>query len=256
MIRRDSGDEWLLIGQVEHARLAAELAEMWDDTQVCPLPNREFLIPTILHHDDGWSEWEAAPEIDPDTGIPRQFTEMEPVVVVEIWRRSILLCARGNSSVPNAKVRNLLPAVWTSLHCHLAERIDRARSGNQQVVARFLEAQQQLRRRWLNRTDDVTEQVVASGFRFLQLFDLLSLWLCCAERTERFEAQIPETPRLSLVPRRDRITVEPWPFAQEEVTLAVTARAIPARPATGARKLQERLIVAPHVSRTWHLRRC
>ena len=96
MIRRNVTTEngqpgWLLISQVEHARISGEFAESWIDSPTAnvtflPLINPEELLPAIYHHDDGWQDWEKSPEVDPQTGRPLAFTEMPLEVALEIWR--------------------------------------------------------------------------------------------------------------------------------------------------------------------------
>ena len=94
MIRReetrpDGQSEWVLIGQVDHAALAAALAESWGAEAYAPLVPREALLTAVRHHDDGWPEWERLPALDPATGRPLNFTEMPTADTLDIWRRSI-----------------------------------------------------------------------------------------------------------------------------------------------------------------------
>ena len=53
MIRRQAGHDWLLISQVDHAYLAAEIASAWTVGDSSSLPMRELLIPAIRDHDEG-----------------------------------------------------------------------------------------------------------------------------------------------------------------------------------------------------------
>src|SRR5262245_14152569 len=75
MIRREvklSGDTalWLLISQVDHARVSGELVRNWKE---------EFspeVVEAIAHHDDGWATWESVPKLNPAIGAPYSFLEM------------------------------------------------------------------------------------------------------------------------------------------------------------------------------------
>lgn len=90
MLVRDAGDDWLLITQRDHARLAADLAAavaepptlpgdiVWDD-----------VIDAILHHDDGWFERDARPIWDPDRKRVRNFDEYTLPEATAIWRDSV-----------------------------------------------------------------------------------------------------------------------------------------------------------------------
>ena len=54
----DGAAIWLLVSQVEHARISGELVRHWRE---------EFspdVVDAIAHHDDGWSEWENEPKLN------------------------------------------------------------------------------------------------------------------------------------------------------------------------------------------------
>ncbi len=90
MIRRDDippddPPRWLLISQIEHARVSAELARYWGRAPLKAVEPSEIVLPTILRHDDGWQAWESRPAVNGD-GAPTSFTEMPPGDGNEIWR--------------------------------------------------------------------------------------------------------------------------------------------------------------------------
>ena len=91
MIRRDVAPPpaWILISQIDHARLAARLAEHWGAGEFPALWPAAELLWAIEHHDDGWRDWDLAPGVDPDSGQPRSFTEMIPADSLAIWTASI-----------------------------------------------------------------------------------------------------------------------------------------------------------------------
>ena len=224
MIRRDDGDAWLLISQIRHAQLAAELAFAWGNEHVPPLPAPELLIPAIAHHDDGWDEWERAPEIDPDTSRPRDFTEMPAATAVRIWTRSIEECGR----------RSPLGGIWVSRHfTWLASRARHNRppdSAEAAALDRFMEEQTGRVAEWKAIAEQSTadlDSLIELGFRWVQFFDRVSLWLCCAERTAEEEFAVPAGGPLRIVPRcTDRMILEPYPFRTVSQQLCVVARPI------------------------------
>jgi hypothetical protein len=81
--------QWILISQIDHARLSGQLAEYWGAQGYSPLSPRDELLWAINHHDDGWGEWEQTPDVDPKSGHPRSFTEMELGDALVIWTASI-----------------------------------------------------------------------------------------------------------------------------------------------------------------------
>ena len=99
MIRRNCDSDWLLISQVDHARVAETLAAAWGNSDVPNLPEREELVPAIRDHDEGWLDWEQSPTVDEETGRPRNFTEMPMEVSTRIWEKSIAVCRSGRQSM-------------------------------------------------------------------------------------------------------------------------------------------------------------
>lgn len=314
MIRRPEGNDWLLLSQVEHARLAGRIADVWGNAVVSNLPLPELLVPAVRHHDDGWYEYEQALQLDSETGTPRSFTEMPMDVATGIWSRSIEFCLQGEFShsvalrrlerslasegVPltpghvqelDAVLQFRLPftsrqfalalnessatdsldrleradvivrasendqmqfrvavpsigqsylgALWVSQHfCDLARK---ARESRQDIPAEvaacdgFLAGQSKLQEEWRNHVGDVLEPdqsrvIIESGFRFVQFFDRLSLWLCMEPRTDAFRLDVPYDHELRVIPQEERIALSPWPLAVDRLELAVQAKRIPA----------------------------
>jgi hypothetical protein len=218
MIRRGARDDWLLISQVEHARIAAEMADAWGNEQVAPLPSQDLLIHAIRHHDDGWAEWERVPTVDPETGAPRDFLEMPIRDAAAIWTRSIEACAR----------RSAWCGLWVSRHfCHLAEsaREHREAQSDREAAAVFLAAQQERQSHWRGQIGlDAEAALETAGFRWLRWFDRLSLWLCCGERSVPETLPLPDAGEVHVVPRNvARITLAPFPFRCVEIQLTVSA---------------------------------
>jgi hypothetical protein len=155
MIRRElkleSGQaQWLLVSQVEHARVSGELARHW----VIEGCAKEAQI-AIAHHDDGWAEWEARPRIDPVEARPYSFlNEMPRSETREIWDRSI------------AAARQIGPLAGWMVAEHFAE------------LAATEHRHDDWLREWLTESEKHTEQLAKRSLRLLQACDYLSLWLC------------------------------------------------------------------------------
>lgn len=241
MIRRDihaadGTPAWLLISQLAHARLSAELAQRWDMRR-SPLvePCRTF-VETVRRHDDGWQAWELRPEVH--DGRPRDFMEMPLDESLGIWRRSIAVAGTLSplsAIIVGSHFRHLCRMMltkhegkhdWTAAMEHLAED--------------FLDEQDGLRAEFLAAVDPQhrpeADTAATRGLRLLQFFDYASLWLCCAERTKpetmtgpdgetyTFEPCGPATTEPVPVP----VAVAPWPFEAGAFELSVTGRQVPA----------------------------
>jgi len=233
MIRRDwtspaGTAHWLLISQVEHARLSGELCRSWLAVQALPIDIREELVAAVFRHDDGWAEWERAPEVDAKTGRPREFTEMPLPESLAIWSRSI---------DQSMALGDLAPYVISGHFCALMRRFTHWRDQGPEQVAlgeAFLSDQQAKQTVWLDRwraTDPAarTVSLAQQALAWLQLFDALSLWLCCAERKDVQEFDPPVGPKFTLQPRSaEEILVSPWPMEGATLSLELTGRVVQA----------------------------
>ena len=232
MIRRDlpadqnAPARWVLIPQIEHARLAGRLAEHWGADGFARLQPREELLWAIDHHDDGWRNWDDAPGVNPARGEPRAFTDMEIDDSLAIWSGSIDRAARAG------KVEGYLVA---GHFCALARRAaawrktDPAWPRAEEFVAHYesridswLEAWQQQDRR------ANTMAVAKLALAQLQFFDLLSLWFCCAPATETDVVPTPAGPDLTLSPPDSgHVRLSPWPLVVAQLNLEIPGRIVP-----------------------------
>jgi hypothetical protein len=261
MIRRDDRGDWLIIDQIEHARLAAELARHWgarpptmlpvEDArrvaQETPAESSLCIWLAVAVHDDGWDEWDRSPRIHPQTGRPREFREMRMEDSAAIWTKSI----ENAASIP-------LAAYGISRHfCFLAQQSrdsGHADPDDRQAAERFLRDQARVQARL---ADDAHasgrgrefDQCHELAYRAVQFFDRLSLWLCCSDPTEPQSfispsgetvtlhpgpsPQTPQSAQQEHGPGRQAarpITIEPYPLCVERMWIKAPARRIPARP--------------------------
>ena len=226
MIRRHDLDPrgapgWALISQLEHARIAGELATDWGRTPFAPLVRPETLLPTIFRHDAGWADWELHPSVDPATGLPRQFTEMPLVESLPIWQRSIDALAELG---PLAQ--DLVSGHFSALLRHSNQW---QRSSHPQVAeaADFLARQDADRARW-HEAWQGDELAAVLALEQLQFFDRFSLGLCCAPISEALTLPTPDGPPLVIIPlSSSTFEVTPWPWRVPQKTLRAAGRWFP-----------------------------
>lgn len=251
MIRRPHNNGWLLIPQIEHARLAFDLARHWGNHNVRGLPLPHILLPTIEHHDDGWAEWEQAPEVDPESGLPRDFMEMPAEQSTRIWTDSVEACARHYP----------LAGIWVSRHfCYLAEHMANSDSRSEPEKQRardFLAQQEELQREWLRQLGEQNCMEEFSthldwGLRLLQAFDRFSLWLCCKERRDAFEIEFPGFGELQLTPLEGRrVALKPHPFKDTEFAVSASGRYLSRQTFSSSRELHAELTDAGFETLLW-----
>jgi hypothetical protein len=170
MIRReitlpDGTKLWLLISQVEHARVSGELARHWQD---------EFtpdVIDAITHHDDGWATWETEPRLNQEVGAPYSFLEMPLAEALTIWDKSI------------ASARQFGPLAGYIVAGHFYNLLNDSDHAQDGIAVAWLTAQRKVRTAWLDEWFRADRSHTLDGAKraqhMLQLADLFSLWLCC-----------------------------------------------------------------------------
>lgn len=250
MIVRESVDSWLLISQVDHAAVAAEIAAVWRPPASLTGQLREFAY-AVAHHDDGWIDWGLAPTID-DEGRPRDFMDMKMPVATQIWRDSIDICAAESPWC----------GLWVSRHfCYLAGLAveHRESSPDQTAAQQFLIEQAGRQRKWRDAigqaaTDDGQSPAEVAGLQGLQFFDRLSLWLCCAERTKPLEVEDPVGGATRWEPvDAQTIRVHADAFNAPELTLSAPTIAVPAREYSSDAELRSVIADGAQGSLNWTL---
>lgn len=262
MIRRDATladgrPGWLLISQVEHARLSGALAAAARPHSLLGLDSAEEsggdslstelaavraeMLAAITHHDDGWRGWQAAPKLDPDHGRPYSFTEMPAGDALRIW----------SGSIAAAAVEGPL-AAWM-VAGHFRRLLDHSDSLGAGPLADLWRAAQDRSRdlyldEWKFAAPDVhTGALAEHALEALWIFDAISLWFCCgcpggdaAEPTEEAFACGPlaigdgttlatELQHAAPVAGHGVAIARPWIFAVETIELDAPAMLVPAK---------------------------
>jgi len=257
MIRRDirladGAAGWMLISQVEHARVSADLAAQCTVNLDAAL--RDDVLAAVRHHDDGWAAWECSPRLDAKQGRPLSFTEIEPTEAIAIWSDSIGVAE--NSAGP-------LAAWLVAGHfARLAERSDDARAAVDLVA--WLSQISERRASWLkswNLRDPLTHtaEAAAAALPWVWAFDEVSLWLCCTCQPDRPIPCAPEPYRAGQgtplemelrVSAAGHATVAPWRFAPAVIDVKIAGHVVPA---AQYRSAQELLRAARPQQLAWRL---
>ncbi|MCG8587541.1 MAG: DUF3891 family protein [Pirellulales bacterium] len=218
-------DGWVLLSQVEHARISGEIAAAWSTPALVP---RDAIVAAVFHHDDGWADWEEQPRVDPATGKPHPFTDMPDDAKLEIWRKSIDAARALGPLEGTIVARHFIGLEQGTNRWQKTEGTTDDEA--QAFVDRYAALADEWLSEWMDQSPSHTQLVAQTAREWLQLFDVLSLWLCMAERTEAKHAELPGGGEVVLTPlSANRIAIDPWPFAQPSLTLQITGRRVPAR---------------------------
>jgi hypothetical protein len=227
VILRPDGDAVLAIGQASHAWLSGQLARAWgNDRFPVPAPFEEVCL-GALQHDIGMAEWDLRPERHPDSGLPRQFFELDRRTHLALW----------TAAPTRVLSQSRYAALLVSLHgTGLYERFP-ARTDDPEIaraVTDYLDGQRALQTQ-LAAEVGATQEELARNRALLALWDGLSLALCRDQAPHTVDGfTLDRTPASALpsggqTPKRkcdDRndFTVDPWPFAVDQLTVCVEGR--------------------------------
>ena len=200
VLRPDGDDATICIGQASHAWITGQLARAWRDVE----PYEDVCL-AAEQHDVGWAEYDLAPELNPETGLPRSFMEIDFPTRMRIWEP-----APHRLETHSLYAALLVSLHGTSLHRQMAEASD--------YVAR----QAALQDGWIERLGADREQVDGNRRRIL-VWDALSLALCL--RWDPFETDGLKLDRLD----GERFTLDPWPFARDTVATTCEGRRLAGR---------------------------
>ncbi len=235
MLFRETENGLVLFTQPAHAWLSAQLAMHWgNDTFARPEPWAEVML-AIAIHDQGWLEWETAPEVLPDTGRPRDFMHMELAEHLAIWRRSITW----------ARAQSLYGALLISRHAtsltqsglNLLDEAEEAKSLRRAFIAEQECLQAELRRTLASdpvRRPWVEPSREEMNLRLLQVCDLLSLAICGAWAFPREIARVPYQGPGSTITLKvcqtapNRFALTPYPFDAPQFAVHAEARLLSA----------------------------
>ncbi len=238
MIRRnftlDNGTTtWLLLSQVEHARISGELTCAWHK------PFSHEVVEAITHHDDGWAKWEATPQLDAVRGRPLSFLELAFANAIEIWNDSIASAHRFGPLAGAIVAGHFIGLASGSDHAQLPPA--------KQWLVEMRSQRTGWLEQWRHASTDHTQEIADRAQQMLLTADLLSLWLCLdgplksegAAATLNNELNSRSTNVLGqyrFLPATVSVfpagidwcgSLLPWPCSMEELNLHSPALAVP-----------------------------
>lgn len=253
MLYRTIDENRICITQPTHAWVAGQLAQVWGNAMFGSVAPYEAVCLGAEQHDIGWIPWEAAPTLNPETGYPHSFNEVAPEVHTNLW------AGAKHLAMPMGRYGALL----VSLHgTGLYERFTQWKQSphSTQVVEAFLTQEKDFQQQLINCLEQdvayapyVTPEAIARNQRLVATLDALSLMICMGVTTKRQVEHVPtatgET-TLTLLPIDGdpmQISVDPWCFRSEEVTVVFEGRLLQEK-ATDEAIMRDRLTKAPWVT--------
>ena len=230
MLIRHQDDEVVVISQPAHAHVSAQLAQAWGNDQFGSVVPFDPVVLGALLHDIGWLDWEHAPTLNHESGLPNTFLQLSTRVHLGIW----------DSASRRALAFGRYPALLTSMHfTGLYERFhDYDRDTEDEARdARALVARETAFQREIIATlrDDpemathATDAAIDRNRRLVAHWDGMSLAIChgvSEARTFRGVPAVASDIEIAVTPVGEALEVDPWPFAVDQVTLTTDGRVL------------------------------
>lgn len=232
MVVREQRGGYLCIPQSQHAAISGQLARAWGNEEFpAPKPWPELCL-AAERHDDGMDDFDAEPELDPETGLPRGFMRMPLDLWLGCWRR-------GPGPVAEDSPYAGLLVSMHGVHLLGYRRLSEEDAQGKEEAERFRDEQAELAEELVAESagDPELEQfldrrALERNRELIALWDAISLAICMPRLPERFEGvqAFEETVSLELEEVGVKgsgellISVDPWPFDGSEVPLACQGR--------------------------------
>lgn len=221
MLIRPDGDGVICIGQPAHAFLSGQLAARWK-----PKPSEEVILAATTH-DAGMADWDAAPELNPETGLPQSFMEMALDTHLRLWSHA------PYRVLPQSRYA----AVLVSMHGTALYEMRRRKND---AINRYLDEQRELQHEL---GGDFDQDELRRDQQLLWAWDFLSLGICLGWEDQTVNG---------ITLRRD--TIDPWPFAADEVQLRCDGRRLEGS-YESTEEMRAALAEAPWLTLRFELRR-
>jgi len=232
----------VLVRQVDHQDQCGLMADAWGNAEFArPEPYAPIALAARVH-DEGWRPWEREPGVDGD-GAPVNFSDIDRTTHVALY----------GEGIAEAAARDARAGLLVSLHGQGLYEGRRGldpgpatpRAERPPAVRAFLAEQDEVQGALRERIGSGPEldAWAWAGYRLLQTWDVMSLFLTWGRLWDRGEVALPQTPRgvgdpgveIRLHRDGDEVACGPWPFRADAVDLPVAAQTVPARPyASGA----------------------
>jgi hypothetical protein len=213
-----------LITQPDHAHLAARIMEHC--VVLGARPRRDAILRAIAEHDNGWTEEDAAPCIDPSTGAIVDFVSAPLSVRHGVWPRGVARLADD-------------PFVAALVAQHAITVYDRFR--NEAEWTPFF-AQMEATRDEMLRKAGMPLDELAGDYAFVRFADLISLAFCTGW------TDLQQFDHWTVRPFGPGVRVSPDAFGGKRIPIEITVREIPDRPYKSDEKLRSALTKAKTVT--------
>lgn len=268
MIVRELGDDRLLcIRQTTHALVSQTFCRYWGNERFAQPQPFDVVLMAIGQHDNGWMEWEEAPEVRPD-GYPMDFLAGPSISTkIDIWQRGMdrayaqhpyagLLIGEHAAYLYRNDLSHLQGTVKAQVEAFLADHEARVAETRKAFAAAP---------DWAAALEPAR---LHANTRLLQFGDSMSLRLCVPWAAEGVMENCPVDGRgeyTSLCVRVENgsgnstengiVTFDPWPFGVDSFSVEIHGYALDRRTFDSHDDYRAALAAAPIQHLAWQVKR-
>jgi hypothetical protein len=245
VIVREEGAEVVIVRQADHAELSGRLAAAWGRDPWQPAEPYPSVVVGARRHDDAWLVFDEAPEVTEDRR-PLSFFEVDRVRTSDMYRRGVeaLYAIDAYAALlVSLHFSGFFHSHWGWQPFSLPENF----TGPQAVALRDFvdgELDRQDRLRAELDLDEAGETQLAANYKWLQLWDRISLDICRQDALQPWAVEYPATPLTADIGAEDgslkfsmiapgEYRLAPYPLRLEALKVVIPAtRLLPADYAT------------------------
>lgn len=234
IVRKDSRDALILIGQTDHSRFVGQLAAHWGNREFEAPKPYDAVVRAATFHDYGWLRYETSPLIRPETGEPYAFLQV-PMTDAQLGAYQWALDWMADIDPYSGLIVSMhRTGLWKGRYQKIKHPAGRYNlttlSPEVQAFVARNEAWQERQRAALD------AQGVWTNYRLMQVWDLLGLYFCCQEPYEDYVEPVPlgyagaddDGVRLTVKPAGPgRVAFDPYPFDARPCPVQLTVRRLP-----------------------------
>lgn len=236
MIVREDGKRLTLFRQPDHANLSGQLAAAWGAPPWEPAAPFPSVVLGARLHDEAWREWDEAPELTDGHGRPQSFFEVSRVTTAAMYTRGATAVEALDSYaglMVSLHYSGFFHAHWDWQPFSTPEIFAEPERGALRALVDG-ELARQARIREALSWSDADETRLAATYKWLQLWDRISLDVCRQDPVQPWAVEYPEVPataepdgptvslKLSLV-APGRYVLNPYPLLRAPFTASLPA---------------------------------
>lgn len=238
MIVREDGPDYLLVRQADHARLSGELAERWGGSAFEAVEDASVLLGARLH-DLAWEDWDEAPA-QGDDGRPLAFHEVDRVTTTDLYDRgvkAVLALDAHAALLVSLHFSGFFHGHWDWLPFSTPERFAEPEATALRLFVQDQLAFQEEVRARLELTGEAADRRLSAHYKWLQLWDRVSLDCCRRDPASGWAETYPAVPAAwgapatvelrASMPEPGRCVLEPYPLRDSPFRGSLTAARVP-----------------------------